>query len=237
MTYVMSDLHGMYNKYLKMLELIAFKEEDELYILGDICDRGDDSVKLYLDIMARNNIFCIKGNHEQMLEESLPFVFGWLRDLADPDILEETDDPEMWNWNGGDKTKMSFFELNNVEDRRKIYSFVKSLPYYRKIECNGKTITLVHAGGYNENGERDFLDFSPMELLWDAPDYDAIFGDKNRELLIVGHTPTFLLDEDPIPKIYFGKGNIIDVDCGAVFVESGGRLGCLCLETMKEFYV
>ena len=30
-------------------------------------------------------------------------------------------------------------------------------------------------------------------------------------------------------------GRLIDVDCGAVFTEAGGRLGCLCLETGKEY--
>ena len=34
----MSDLHGMYDEYLKMLEKIGFGEDDTLYILGDIID-------------------------------------------------------------------------------------------------------------------------------------------------------------------------------------------------------
>lgn len=32
----------------------------------------------------------------------------------------------------------------------------------------------------------------------------------------------------------YKNNNHIAIDCGAVF---GGRLGCLCLDTMKEFYV
>ena len=40
MTYVMSDIHGEYEKYLKMLDLIGFRDEDELYVLGDVIDRG-----------------------------------------------------------------------------------------------------------------------------------------------------------------------------------------------------
>lgn len=36
----MSDLHGCYNKFIKMLDQIEFKNDDELYILGDILDRG-----------------------------------------------------------------------------------------------------------------------------------------------------------------------------------------------------
>ena len=40
MVYLMSDLHGRYDKYLQMLEKISFSDEDELFLLGDLCDRG-----------------------------------------------------------------------------------------------------------------------------------------------------------------------------------------------------
>ena len=46
MKYVMSDLHGCYDKFIKMLEIINFNEQDELYILGDIFDRGSQPIKI-----------------------------------------------------------------------------------------------------------------------------------------------------------------------------------------------
>ena len=55
MKYVMSDIHGRYDKYADMLELIHFSEEDELYILGDVIDRGPDGIKILMDIMERSN--------------------------------------------------------------------------------------------------------------------------------------------------------------------------------------
>ena len=42
MIYAMSDLHGCYNLYVKMLEKINFSDEDTLYLLGDYVDRGDN---------------------------------------------------------------------------------------------------------------------------------------------------------------------------------------------------
>ena len=42
MIYAMSDLHGYYDKYTKMLEKITFSDDDTLYILGDV--NGNDSV-------------------------------------------------------------------------------------------------------------------------------------------------------------------------------------------------
>lgn len=41
MIYAVSDLHGCYDKYRKMLEQIKFCDTDTLYVLGDVVDRGD----------------------------------------------------------------------------------------------------------------------------------------------------------------------------------------------------
>ena len=39
MHYVMSDLHGRYDLFLRMLEKISFSNCDTLYLLGDLIDR------------------------------------------------------------------------------------------------------------------------------------------------------------------------------------------------------
>ncbi|MBR6518940.1 MAG: metallophosphoesterase, partial [Oscillospiraceae bacterium] len=49
MIYVMSDLHGCYDKYIFMIKKIELKAEDALYILGDILDRGPNGFKIALD--------------------------------------------------------------------------------------------------------------------------------------------------------------------------------------------
>ena len=64
MIYVMSDLHGEYEKYIKMLELIKFSDEDELFILGDTVDRGERPIDILLDMMKRPNVYHLMGNHD-----------------------------------------------------------------------------------------------------------------------------------------------------------------------------
>ena len=71
MTYVMSDLHGDYEKYKKMLELIEFSDEDTLYVLGDIVDRGPEPIRILYDMSMRPNIIPMMGNHEHMAEDIL----------------------------------------------------------------------------------------------------------------------------------------------------------------------
>lgn len=41
--FVMSDIHGQYDLFLKMLDKIKLKREDLLVIIGDICDRSISS--------------------------------------------------------------------------------------------------------------------------------------------------------------------------------------------------
>ena len=71
MIYVMSDIHGCYQTYLKMLEKIGLRESDTLYILGDVIDRGKDGIKVLMDMMMRPNVIPLLGNHEYMAAISL----------------------------------------------------------------------------------------------------------------------------------------------------------------------
>ena len=73
-TYVMSDVHGNYYAYIKMLKKIDFKNSDMLYILGDILDRGPNPIKIILDLMKRPNVEVIAGNHCVMACECFPFL-------------------------------------------------------------------------------------------------------------------------------------------------------------------
>ena len=54
-TYVMSDIRGQFDAFMEVLELIGFADDDELYILGDVIDRGTKSIE------------CIKWIMEQFL--------------------------------------------------------------------------------------------------------------------------------------------------------------------------
>ena len=63
--YVMSDVHGLKDRYDRMMENIH--EEDTLYILGDVIDRGPDGIVILQDVMQRSNVKMLMGNHEYMM--------------------------------------------------------------------------------------------------------------------------------------------------------------------------
>ena len=66
MVYVISDIHGCYDEYIELLKKINFCDEDELYILGDVVDRGAEPIKVLQDMMLRANVYPILGNHDYM---------------------------------------------------------------------------------------------------------------------------------------------------------------------------
>ena len=70
-TYVISDIHGEYGKFMELLDMIHFSDEDILYVLGDVVDRGKNPVKTLLKMMEMPNVIPIAGNHEQMMLECM----------------------------------------------------------------------------------------------------------------------------------------------------------------------
>ncbi|WP_081846758.1 metallophosphoesterase [Butyrivibrio sp. AE3004] len=45
-TYAISDLHGQYDLFQKLLDVIHFSDDDFMYVLGDAIDRGPDGIKI-----------------------------------------------------------------------------------------------------------------------------------------------------------------------------------------------
>ena len=71
MIYVLSDIHGNAIRYNSIIEQINLQEMDTLYILGDVIDRYPDGIKILREIMKKDNIKMLLGNHEYMMLEAL----------------------------------------------------------------------------------------------------------------------------------------------------------------------
>ena len=51
-SYVISDIHGELELFEELLDRIALKDSDTLYILGDVVDRGPHPVKVLQRLMS-----------------------------------------------------------------------------------------------------------------------------------------------------------------------------------------
>jgi len=95
MIYVMSDLHGCYDKFQKILKVIHFSAEDTLYVLGDVLDRGPEGFKLLLNLAERSNGVCLMGNHELAALTAIP---GLLRIMTEDTPPSAKDTAQLSDW-------------------------------------------------------------------------------------------------------------------------------------------
>lgn len=217
-TYVLSDLHGQYDKFMDMLKLTKFNDNDKMYILGDIFDRGPDPLKILDYIICKKNIDFIPGNHEYMFLE-----------------FYNTYDARLWSYNGGRTTMIQL--MKRGEDYLKaLYDYLTKLPL---VKVHDKFI-LTHAGLYlpknqNQYTLQEILNLQNAEFnLWSRSNINNERQYKDYTV-ICGHTPTLYVDPDQYQMSIVKRKGTIYIDCGATFTD--GRLACLRLEDNKEFYI
>ena len=92
---------------------------------------------------------------------------------------------------------------------------------------------LVHAGLGNFSPDKKMWEYELDELVWMRPTYEEKYFDD--KYVITGHTPTQHIENNPNPGYIFKFNNHIAIDCGVNI--PGGRLGCIRLDDMTEFYV
>lgn len=226
MNYVISDIHGYYEEYLELLEQIKFKESDNLYVLGDIVDKGPEPVKVLQDMMFRVNVFPILGNHDYSAMKLLMAMKKGSESFS----AEEQREMKAWMQEGGAVTAKQFMELDE-EEQEDLLDYMEEFLLYAQVKAGRGRFVLVHAGLDNFSPERDLEDYHYSELIYHEPDYNKIYF--KDQILVTGHRPTFKIDEQYRGMI-FEKNNHVAIDCGAAY---GERLGAYCLETGKKYYV
>lgn len=228
--YVTSDIHGELSAFEDLLKITKFSSADKMYIIGDIIDRGPHPIELVELLLNMDNIEVIKGNHEDLAYKSLTNKFN--------------DFSSDWEFNGGRVTYEALRD-RGADFRNEFLQWIKDMPYYKILEQY--KVVLMHGGTYARrkyNSLEDLLDSARFreELLWARPDGFNYNKNLMGYTAICGHTPTV---SSGMP-FYNGVGEIFKlnvennitylIDCGCTFKKYGGRLGCLCLDTMEEFY-
>lgn len=232
MLYVMSDIHGEYERYLAMLEQIAFSQDDTLFVLGDAVDRGPEPIRLLQDMASRENVYLLKGNHEAMASYVLRRLNVEIAETnADSYIDAELMQAIMeWQQNGGSTTMKKFRELS-ADEKLDLLDYIDDAPLYDIVDADAKTFILLHSGLGNFVEGKRLSQYTFEELACMRPDFERRYYKDPSIYIVSGHTPTPAVTSKA--EIYHSHNNIL-IDCGAAF---GGKLACLCLNTMTEYYV
>ena len=214
----MSDIHGEIDRFHSMLQLIDLKEEDTLYVIGDVIDRHPGGVDILLEIMQARNIVMLLGNHEDMC----------LKTLGEDNQVGAK---SLWQSNGGSSTYREMAYHMTSVGRNQILQFLKKCPIELDVEAGGRAYHLVHGWPGKTTDDKIWgrpLDFIPSTLPKNAT-------------AIIGHPPTIYLDADdgasPFKIFHSNSQRFIDIDCGCGNKTERRRLSCLRLDDLKEYYV
>lgn len=234
MRYIVSDIHGCYEQYLALLEKIHFSEADELYVLGDVVDRGPEPIKVLQDMMERPNVIFILGNHD--------FVMYSLMKTLAVEITEENYDKQLsteimrdynlWLSDGGRVTAERFRELD-LWEMADILDYIAGASLYEVIEHNGKEYRLVHAGISDFAPDKGLEEYELYNFLEERADYSKRYYPQDNVFLVTGHTPTVFIKGWGKTEVYRAHGHIA-LDCACV---AGGKLAAFCVETEEVIYV
>jgi serine/threonine protein phosphatase 1 len=220
-----SDIHGQYELFIKLLEKIGFSDKDEMYVLGDMIDKGKGSIRLLKYVMGKPNVHCIMGNHEH----SLLYEYNSIMEDSPSDFSEVLN------------TLQRRFEPDDETLTFEMLDWLESLPYY----AEGEDFIAVHAGvpADEKNNLIDPADALPEQLIYDRAFKKQDYIPKSEKCVIFGHTPTVYICGKPIILAYKKKGKTgktiddyykihIDTDTWESKV-----LGCLCKEKLTVTYV
>lgn len=241
MHYVCSDIHGHYDYFTEILNIIGFGANDIMYVVGDVIDKGPDSIRLLQFIMEQPNIRMMIGNHEHM--------------MLGAELLNSEKQFSRWMYNSGANTKDQLDEMPEEERKSLLQKLYESPVIIPRVEVGGRNYYLVHACHaltpvHEEVRYCDLEEEDAEEIVWSReyqePD-KKVQGKRFRELyaahpnttMIIGHTPVFkcsygVISKDWRPRISRScSGHLINLDCGCA---RGLPLGCLRLEDGEEFY-
>ena len=226
MKYVVSDLHGEYELFVSLLEKIKFSLGDEMYVCGDIIDKGESSVRLIKLIASLPNVHAIVGNHE----------YSFLKYYHS--TLEES--PE--DFDAVLKHLQSYFSTDGHLLDWETVDWLENLPAYIEED----DFICVHAGiPLDEKGyPLPLSDASMGELVWNRKFKDPNLVHYGDKCVFFGHTQTNVICGESKILAYRRRGVTPRggiKDFYKIHLDTGtwttGRLGCFCIDTCKAFYV
>lgn len=199
---VIGDVHGHYDTLMTLLDAIAPSEEDRVYFLGDLIDRGPKSAQV-VEFVKESDYTCLLGNHEQMVLEILGQ--GNIKGSA----------LQAWLYSGGYSTVNSYGEDGISQDHM---DWMRTLPTHLDLG----DYWLVHAGVHPR---LPIEKQTTEQFCWIREEFHGMeepyFPNK---IIVTGHTITFTLPGVAPGKIAQGRG-WLDIDTGAYHPKSGWLTG------------
>lgn len=264
-TYVFSDVHGHYKTLERLFDRVSPADDDKIFMLGDMIDRGPDAVGVmrFCRNLQDKGATVLMGNHEDLM----------LSFFDDP---HSGDNYVNWAINGGLKTASGLEKLPE-EEIDELMEWARALPLCAYARVGERLYFFSHAG---INPARSWEPLVSDESAPDADRVAALAASQSSEdlvwvryefwghptglvgpdgkgiIVVAGHTPTPYLDgmadlpdrpgrgEDGLCQMVRvgaceatgGVADRWDIDAGCAGGAGFGKLLLLRLDDGKEFY-
>ena len=226
MTYIVSDVHGEYELFLRLIDKLKFSPDDTLYVCGDIVEKGKHSIRLANYISRMPNAKPIIGNHEYAF---LKYYWGLMQSSPD-------------DFDGVLKKLQAYFPDDGALLSWELVDWFEGLPYY----IEEPEFICVHAG-VPLDGQGRILpldEATPEQLVYDRrfkePDTQVVGG----KCVFFGHTPTSAVTRGRAQILAYkregARGDSVS-DYYKVHLDLGswmsGMVGAFCVESCRAIYV
>ena len=231
---IFGDIHGCIEEFEQLLKKIDLKKSDKLYFIGDLIDKGPDSiavVKKVFQLSLIHSVVLILGNHEEKFLRFIKNSESNINALSEMQNTKEFDD------------LLAHLSINEIEMLQSAFLYY-SIPFTNVILIHGgipEKITITKGNSLlwkdtpkeqlkkmrlltmtrmlNEKG--DFLGLNEVtsNMYFWADKYDGRCGE-----VIFGHQPF-------IGKIVKQFSYAIGIDTGCVF---GGALSAIIIDEKEE---
>jgi protein phosphatase len=224
---VVSDIHAHLSLFKKLLKKVNYTEEDYLFIDGDLCEKGPNSLEVveYVRNMSEqsNRIYITKGNCDVVFR----YVFNGVEGIV-PYIKQRKNSILNEMLNKYQKSVDDFDDLQELgcfyrEHFQEVLNWLESLPVAYETE----DFIVIHAG------------VEDIQNWHDTDEKYALYGqeflEKNHQAnkaVIVGHWPVVnyrsaqVSSNNPIIDLH---RNIISID-GGNQIKQDGQLNALIFE-------
>ena len=229
MTFVASNLYGRLDKFEKLVKKINLKESDVLYILGNIVDFGEDSIKLVNELSAQYNVYSVLGEHDYKAYLLLSEFDRIIKEGGAPSV-SFSKEMIAWAQNGGQAT-LEAFKSANADEKEGFLDYLSDLPVFEEISTKGKDFVLTCRGIDNFVENKDLYDYELDCFIDGYLDIEKTY--YNEKTMVVGY-----LDYEHTPAGRAGKINAKNNNIAlACDMSENDDVVCVCLETNDEYYV
>lgn len=229
-----SDIHADLDTFKMGLEKIGFCENDYLFIIGDIYEKGNlgenlRMIRYIMELSKISNVYVQTGNCDEVLRMCYPPVLEknkFLYFIIEKQKSILNDMAYEMNIEVNPNMDIDAFMTKCVKEYKDIFDFVNQLD---DVIFINDLLVLVHAGISDINN----IDPNAMNVLKFDRFYEV--SDVQQKIMIVGHYPTRnyrpnLANANPI--FDFNK-RIISID-GGNHVVKGGQINFVMLNSIDS---